>query len=128
MEVSDCQTLSLQYDGVVDLVPGSEVRVEAGQDVGGRPVVRLDQQEADTDRHLEDRYLVEEEEDGTCRLVSTFTRPSIRSSRTTEALMEKRRRLRHIPRKEIRLMRMMAFTLVRQSSVNTFFFRLKLSS
>ena len=115
----------LDDDGVVDyLVPG--LRVEAGQDVGGRPVVRLDQQEADTDRHLEDRFLVEE--DGTWRLVSTFTRPSIRSSRTTEALMEKRRRLRHIPRKEIRLMRMMAFTLVRQSSVNTFFFRLKLSS
>ena len=62
-QVSSLYSL-LQYDGVVDLVPGSEVRVEAGQDVGGRPVVRLDQQEADTDRHLEDRFLVEEE-DGT---------------------------------------------------------------
>ena len=59
---------------------------------------------------------------------STLTRLSTRSSRTTEALMEKSRRLRNIPSKEIKLIRMIAFTRVKQSSEKTFFFRLKLRS
>ena len=83
--------------------------------------MRLHQEEADTDRQLEKR----EENYRRTGACLTLTRPSTRSSRTTEALIEKRRRLRHIPRKEIKLIRMTAFTRVRQSSDKTFFFRLK---
>ena len=107
------------------MVAEAEVRVEAGEEEAGRPVVRLHQQEANTERQLERRERRVLQEDRGLAW-STFTRPSTRSSRTTEAFIEKRRRLRHIPRKEIKLIRIIAFTLVKQSSDKTFFFRLKL--
>ena len=51
--------LALHDDGVADDVesvpgvPGPRLRVEAGQEVGGGPVARLDQQDTQTDRQLE---------------------------------------------------------------------------
>ena len=53
--------LALHDDGVADDVesvpgvPGPRLRVEAGQEVGGGPVARLDQQDTQTDRQLEKR-------------------------------------------------------------------------
>ena len=56
-----CSVASLlDDDGVVELLPGPRVGVEAGQEETGGPVARLDHEETETDRQLEERENITE--------------------------------------------------------------------